>query len=123
MAGRIGENFQVMAGLSLYKKDDNNKTVRLAKLSASYAPKGKPWSIGGNIDNSSKSYGQWGMSQDARTLVAAFGKYQLTPKVDIALNLHNLLDEKYYANAIDSGYGNQYWGEPLSWTISLNARW
>lgn len=123
LSGEVIKGLQVMGGFTQYKKDDNNETVRIAKLASSYSLAGQPWRIGGSIDDSTKTYGQWGMSQDARTLVGLFGQYQLNPQLVIALNLHNLLDEKYYANAIDSGYGNQYWGEPRSWTLSVNADW
>lgn len=112
LSGEVVDGVQVMAGFTQYKKDDNDETVRIAKLSGSYSPENARWSLGANIDNSTKSYGQWGMSQDARTLVGLFGKYQVNPSVELALNIQNVLDKKYYANAIDSGYGNQYWGEP-----------
>ncbi|MFT6420443.1 MAG: outer membrane receptor for ferric coprogen and ferric-rhodotorulic acid [Porticoccus sp.] len=123
LSGQITESIQVMAGVTQYEKDDNNETVNIAKLSGSYAPIGQRWSAGLSIDSSSKSYGQWGMTQEARTLVGVFGKYQLTPSVHIALNGYNLLDEKYYANAIDSGYGRQYWGEPRSWMLTVRTQW
>ncbi|MAX55912.1 MAG: hypothetical protein CL537_10460 [Alcanivoracaceae bacterium] len=123
LAGRVTESIQIMGGFTQYKKDDNDETVRITKLSGSYTPPSQKWSTGVSIDNSTKSYGQWGMSQDARTLVGAFGRYQINPQLDIALNLHNLLDEEYYANAIDSGYGRQYWGEPRSWTVALRGKW
>ena len=123
LSGRVTESIQVMGGFTQYRKDDNNETVRITKLSGSYTPPSEKWSTGISIDNSTKSYGQWGMSQDARTLVGAFGRYQINRQLDVALNLHNLLDEEYYANAIDSGYGRQYWGEPRSWTVSLRGKW
>lgn len=123
LSGQVTRELQVMAGFTQYEKDDNDETVNIAKFSASYAPVGQDWSAGISIDASSKSYGQWGMSQEARTLVGMFGKYQLNPYLNLALNGYNLLDEKYYANAIDSGYGNQYWGEPRSWALTLQAKW
>lgn len=123
LSGEVVDGVQVMAGFTQYKKDDNDETVRIAKLSGSYSPENARWSLGANIDNSTKSYGQWGMSQDARTLVGLFGKYQVNPSVELALNIQNVLDEKYYANAIDSGYGNQYWGEPRSGTLTMTAKW
>lgn len=123
LSGQVVDGVQIMAGFTRYKKDDNDETVRIAKLSGSYSPDGANWSLGASIDDSTKSYGQWGMSQDARTLVGLFGKYQVTPQVEVALNIRNVLDEEYYANAIDSGYGNQYWGEPRSGTLSVTAKW
>ncbi|WP_077530008.1 TonB-dependent siderophore receptor [Vreelandella utahensis] len=123
LSGEVVEGVQVMAGFTQYKKDDNDETVRITKLSGSYSPEGARWSLGASIDDSTKSYGQWGMSQDARTLVGLFGKYQINPRVKVALNVKNALDEEYYANAIDSGYGNQYWGEPRSGTLSVTAEW
>ncbi|CAA0119544.1 Ferripyoverdine receptor [Zhongshania aliphaticivorans] len=123
LSGQITPEIQIMAGFTQYEKDDNNETVNIAKLSTSYSPKGQNWSIGGNVDSSSKSYTQWGMVQEARTLVGVFGKYQINPQINIALNIHNLLDEEYYANAIDSGYGRQYWGEPRSWSITAHSVW
>ena len=123
LSGQITDAIQVMSGITQYKKDDNNETVNIAKLSASYAPVGRRWSAGLSIDSSSKSYGQWGMVEEARTLVGIFAKYQITPSMDLALNGYNMLDEKYYANAIDSGYGRQYWGEPRSWMLTARAKW
>ena len=123
LSGRVTENIQLMGGFTQYRKDDNDETVRITKLSGSYTPPSEQWSAGLSIDNSTKSYGQWGMAQEARTLVGAFGRYKINRQLEIALNLHNLLDEKYYANAIDSGYGRQYWGEPRSWTVSLRGEW
>lgn len=123
LSGRVTESIQVMGGFTQYRKDDNDETVRITKLAGSYTPPSQKWSTGISIDNSTKSYGQWGMTQDARTLVGAFGRYHINPRLDVALNLHNLLDEEYYANAIDSGYGRQYWGEPRSWTVSLRGKW
>lgn len=123
VSGEVISGLQLMAGFTQYKKDDNDKTVRITKLTGSYTLPGQNWTLGGSIDNSSKSYGQWGMSQDARTLVGLFGKYRFNRHVDVALNINNLFDKEYYANAIDSGYGRQYWGDPRSWTLTLNAQW
>lgn len=123
VSGRITDSLQVMGGFTQYRKNDNDETVRIAKLSASYSPESQPWSTGISLDTSTKSYGQWGMSQDARTLLGVFARYQISPKLDLALKVRNLLDDKYYANAIDSGYGRQYWGDPRSWSISLRGTW
>ncbi len=123
LSGQLTDAVQVMAGFTRYEKDDNEDTVHITKLSGSYAPTGYDWRFGGSIDVSSKTYGQWGMTQDARTLVGVFGKYQLNPQLTVALNIHNLLDEAYYANAIDSGYGRIYWGEPRSWALSFQGQW
>lgn len=123
VSGQVTEEIQVMAGFTQYEKDDNNKKVNIAKVSGSYSPIGQSWSAGLSVDSSNKSYGQWGMTQDARTLVGIFAKYQVNPFLHVALNGYNLLDEKYYANAIDSGYGRQYWGEPRSWTMTVKAQY
>lgn len=122
-SGELMPGLQIMSGLSVYKKDDNDKTVRIFKLSSSYSPVDQNWSAGASLDSSSKSYGSWGMSQDARTLLGVFAKYRLNDIFSVGLNINNLLDKKYYANAIDSGYGNQYWGEPRAWALSLNGQW
>lgn len=121
-SGEVTDKLKLMAGFTQYKKDDNHKTVRIAKLSSSYTPI-EHWSFGGSIDSSNKSYGSYGMAQDARTLVGIFGKHQLNKHLEVALNINNLFDKAYYANSIDSGYGRQYWGEPRSWELSLNGKY
>ncbi|BEH15548.1 TonB-dependent siderophore receptor [Marinobacter shengliensis] len=122
LSGHITDEVQLMVGFTRYKKDDNDESVHIGKLAGSFQPTGTRWRTGISIDASSKAYGQWGMTQEARTLVGAFVSYQLTPSVKMALNGSNLLDEKYYANAIDSGYGRQYWGQPRSWMLTFEGQ-
>ncbi len=76
---------------------------------------------GDSLDTATKTVSQGGMTQDARTLVGAFGRYRVSKRIEVALNVDNVLDETYYANAIDSGYGNLFYGEPRRWVASVRG--
>jgi len=50
-----------------------------------------------------------------------FGRYELTPKTTVQLNLRNLLDKRYYASNGAVSSGNRY-GEPRSGQITLSTK-
>lgn len=61
-------------------------------------------------------------TQNTYAVMDARLSYKLTTNLELAVNLNNLTDTRYYATAGTSTYGNFY-GEPRSATLSLRGKW
>ncbi|MBK5005543.1 TonB-dependent siderophore receptor [Pseudomonas sp. S32] len=60
-------------------------------------------------------------SQAGYSVWNAFASYQVNSNFDVALNLNNLFDKRYYSTVGRSGYGNFY-GEPKNYVVTLRAK-
>ena len=118
-SGELAENWNLLGGYTQYQKEGFDTTVKIFKVASTYFIPSLQTTFGGSIDAASKTVGTNNMTTDDRTLVGLFAKYQVNKHLSVKLNVENLFDETYYANAIDSGYGNLYYGDPRSVTLSM----
>lgn len=98
-------------------------------------------SVGGGVNAQSKSFqsgrvptydpvtNQYGspmvayeFAQDAYAVWSLRTAYEISPNLNIALNVNNIFDKKYYSTIGTSGYGNFY-GEPRSFLLTLKAQY
>ena len=59
------------------------------------------------------------VSQDAYVLANLMARYKINDHVNLALNVDNLFDEKYYRRV--GFYNGGYFGEPRRVTVSVRA--
>jgi len=118
-SGELAENWNVLGGYTQYQKESFDATIKVFKIASTYFMPTLQTTLGTSIDAATKSVGAWGQTVDDRTLVGLFAKYQVNKNLYVKLNVENLFDETYYANAMNSGYGNLYYGDPRSVTLSM----
>lgn len=61
-------------------------------------------------------------AQEAYAVWSLRTAYEISPNLNIALNVNNIFDKKYYSTIGTSGYGNFY-GEPRSFLLTLKAQY
>lgn len=118
-SGEILENWNVLGGYTQYQKEDFDATIKVFKIASTYFMPTLQTTVGASLDTATKTVGTWGQITDDRTLMGLFAKYQVNKNLYVKLNVENLFDETYYANAMGSGYGHLYYGDPRSVTLSM----
>jgi outer membrane receptor for ferric coprogen and ferric-rhodotorulic acid len=105
--------------------------AHVAKLHLTYHPQGAldRLTLGGGVDWQSKFFGNvWSpvpdvgyarFTQDAYALVDAFAEYQITDRVTARVNVHNLLNKKYYTGL--GLFETGFYGEPRNVTLTVKA--
>ena len=134
VSGELARHWNLSAGWSYFKiEDGDGNSIRryvprnTVRTFTSYTLPGE-WqklTIGGGVNWRSKNqvdvynpdFDLVPVSQKGVALASLMARYQITPKLTAQLNGDNLLDKKYYV--IDE-YGNLYYGQPASGTISLS---
>lgn len=84
-----------------------------------------PLSIGGGVNVQSSIYSLASnirYEQDSYVLFNARSGYDFGDSWNLALNVNNLLDEKYYQRLGTITSGNRY-GEPRSFMLTLRTQW
>lgn len=143
--GAITPNWQVSAGYTVaiarYRKDANASNVgalfdtdtprHLFKLATVYQLPGalRGWRIGGSIYYQDAIYNEgttsgvpFRITQGAYTVTDLMVGWQVTPKLDVQLNINNVFDRKYY-NALSGSvsFPSNVYGEPRN--MMLSARY
>ncbi len=143
--GAITPNWQVSAGYTVaiarYRKDANASNVgalfdtdtprHLFKLSTVYRLPGalRGWRVGGSIYYQDAIYNEgttsgvpFRITQGAYTVADLMVGWQVTPKLDVQLNINNVFDRKYY-NALSGSvsFPSNVYGEPRN--VMLSARY
>ncbi len=143
LSGQVTPDWNVNAGLTLLDaaEADGRRAVttqprQLLRLSTSYAlgrlvPGLK---VGGGITAQSAIYGEsWygrptapkdapkaRLNQAGYALVNLMASYDIQPRLNVQLNVSNLLDKKYYRNI--GFYDSVLWGEPRNISLSLRSK-
>ncbi|GGC12835.1 second ferric pyoverdine receptor FpvB [Oxalicibacterium flavum] len=143
--GAITPNWQVGAGYTVaiarYRKDANASNVgmlfdtdtprHLFKLSTMYRLPGdlQRWRVGGSVYRQGSIYNQgttsgvpFRITQSAYTVADLVVGWQVTPKLDVRLNINNVFDKTYY-NALSGlvNFPSNVYGEPRN--AMLSARY
>lgn len=150
--GQITPEWEVALGYTYNKNENKENLDRpydtytpkhLVKIWTNY--KLDQWleglEIGGGVTAQSKNYatgykqefnpitnkfdGAWvsvDILQPHYTLWSLRAAYEINSKLNLALNLNNILDKKYYSTIGLPGYGNFY-GEPRSLLLTLKAKY
>lgn len=145
LQGAITPNWQVGIGYTVaiarYRKDatasnvgalfDTDTPRHLFKLSTIYRFRGdlQGWRIGGSIYSQDAIYNQgttsgvpFRITQGGYTVADLVVGWQVTPKLDLQLNINNIFDKKYY-NALSGSvsFPSNVYGEPRN--AMLSARY
>ncbi|WP_162900236.1 TonB-dependent siderophore receptor [Acinetobacter sp. SWAC57] len=135
--GEIRPNWNIYTGISSFAAENQNggrlnsylpRTT--ARLFTSYRLPGQydAITVGGGINWQSRIYttatnpvyGSVEVGQKSYALVSIMGRYDINPNTNVALNIKNIFDEKYYQMI---GFYNQYnYGEPRSAILSFNYK-
>ncbi|MCH4248672.1 MAG: TonB-dependent receptor [Acinetobacter populi] len=134
ITGKLAEGWQISTSFSrniTVDRDDNklNTTVpqNTARLFTTYV---LPYfnngalQIGGGIRWQSEMYtlnsgpNKVKLSQSPVTLIDLMARYKFSENLSTNINISNLLDEKYYATA-----GNSYYGQPRNVRIGFSYNW
>jgi len=78
------------------------------------------WRIGGSVQVQNRIYTPWGVSQGGYAVVGLNAGLAVNKQLDLALNLNNLFDRRYYAS-VGSMTDSNFFGEPRN--VTLTARY
>lgn len=148
ISGQVLERLQATFGYTYNHLEKSSSALsytsltprHLAKLFATYQLPGQ-WSalkLGGGVTTQSATYvegtalvrgsdgnlnqGQdYSFSQAGYTLWNAFANYKIDKHWDVAVNVENLFDKRYYSTVGYSDYANFY-GEPRRYMVTLSGR-
>ncbi|CAG9296229.1 TonB-dependent siderophore receptor [Celerinatantimonas diazotrophica] len=130
--GRIKRGWNISAGYSQYRAKDSSNTdintnypKKQLKVFTTYnfVSKLPKLTVGGGVNWQGKIYSDdrngYRTEQSNYAIFNLMARYDLTPKAQIQLNVHNLFDKTYYNTVYADGYG---YGAPLNFTIGLNYK-
>ncbi|MFM2476208.1 TonB-dependent siderophore receptor [Celerinatantimonas sp. MCCC 1A17872] len=130
--GRITRGWNMSAGYSQYRAkdssgDDVNTTYpkKQFKLFTTYnfVSRLPQLTVGGGVNWQGKIYSDdsngYRTEQSSYAIFNLMARYDLTPKAQIQLNVHNLFDKTYFSTVSADSYG---YGEPLNFTVGLNYK-
>ncbi|MGS1010979.1 TonB-dependent siderophore receptor [Achromobacter anxifer] len=75
------------------------------------------WRIGGSVHVQNRVYTPWGVSQGGYAIFGLNAGVAVNKQLDIALNLNNIFDRRYYAS-VGSMTDSNFFGEPRSATLT-----
>ena len=111
--------FDVPPGSPLLNVPEQQLTLQLVKYTELF---GEPLSIGGGLVHVGKRNGFFGSDFElpSYTVVRAFSAYDVTPELEVRLELDNLFDERYYPNSFSNTWVQP--GTPRNFKLSAAYR-
>ena len=104
---------------------NTNQPKHLFKLSTAYSlPAG--WTVGGSLTWQSETYYQlstaarWRATQPSYAVVGLMTRYQVGPRLSVALNVNNVLDKTYMPGM--GSYGTGVYGDPRNALLTANFK-
>lgn len=134
VSGEVASGLQVIAGYTFnttkFLEDSANKgkvfstwtPKHMLRLWANYKLPGtfEKLSVGGGVSTQTNTLGyDRSFEVPGFTLVNARVGYQVTPEVTLALNINNLLDRRYYVPGYNAINGNNNYGDPRNFMLTL----
>ena len=137
MVGAITPSWKIMTGYTFNRakhvKDsdvakagtpyDQQTPRHIFKLTTSYQLPGamSKWGIGGSLRTRSETSSWHNVRQGGYTIVDLMLSYQVSPQLDIRLNINNVAD-RYYYEATGSTQDNNHFGAPRNFLLTANYR-
>lgn len=104
---------------------NTNQPKHLFKLSTAYTlPAG--WTVGGSMTWQSETWYQlstaarWRATQPGYAVVGLMARYQVSPRLSVALNVNNVLDKTYMPGM--GSYGTGVYGDPRNALLTANFK-
>lgn len=123
-AKRRGESsaYDPTGSFSVGDRYATNIPRHLFKLFTTYRLPGdwNRWRVGGSVQVQSGVYTPWGVSQGGYAVLGLNAGLTVNKHLDLALNLNNLLDRRYYAS-VGSMTDANFFGDPRN--VTLTARY
>ncbi|BFU77076.1 TonB-dependent siderophore receptor [Arcobacter sp. 15-2] len=125
ISGKITDNFSIdfgVANFSAKDKDDEKYNTKASRTTANIFAKYKfkDFVFGAGLNYKSKYYvevaGKETITQEAFYLVNAMTSYDINNNLKVQLNIHNLMDKKYYEGI---GSNSMVYGSPRNFTATL----